>query len=110
MPEPTVAVEAAKTLEAEGVRCGTVFSKQFPDRHIFYHWDYVMDKRSAHRNGAPWTWERNPPRVNYSRDMCPRTIDLLERAIMLPITQMMTDGYVDQVILAIQKVARNWRR
>jgi 8-amino-3,8-dideoxy-alpha-D-manno-octulosonate transaminase len=109
MPDDEAAKEIASALEAEGVRCGTVFSKQFPDRHIFYHWDYVMNKRSAHRNGAPWTLEQSPPRVNYSKDMCPRTISLLERAVMLPITQIMTDAYVGQVVGAIQKVARNWK-
>lgn len=109
MPETSAALDIAATLTAEGIRCGTVFSKQFPDRHIYYHWDYVMNKRSAHRNGAPWTLEKKPPRVVYTKDMCPRTIALLERAVMLPITQIMTDSYIDQVVGAIQKVARNWK-
>jgi hypothetical protein len=39
--------------------------------------------------------------------MCPRTIDLLGRAVMLPITQIMTDAYVGQVVGAIRKVARD---
>jgi len=109
MPDAASAVEVAAALAAEGVSCGTVFSKQFPDRHIYYHWDYVMNKRSAHRNGAPWTLERNPPRVVYSKEMCPRTIALLERAVMLPITQIMTNVYVDQMVGAILKVARYWK-
>jgi dTDP-4-amino-4,6-dideoxygalactose transaminase len=109
MPDPASALDIAATLSAEGIRCGTVFSKQFPDRHIYYHWDYVMNKKSAHRNGAPWSLEKKPPRVVYTKDMCPRTIALLERAVMLPITQVMTDAYVDQVVGAIQKVARNWK-
>jgi len=109
MPDADSAVRICDWLKAEGVRCGTVFSKAFPDRHIFYHWDYVMNKRSAFRNGAPWSLERQPPRVRYSRDMCPATVGLLERAVMLPITQKMTDPYVDQVCGAIEKVARGWR-
>jgi len=109
MPDAASALGVTAALSAEGVTCGTIFSKQFPDRHIFYHWDYVMNKRSAHRNGAPWSLERSPTRVNYSKDMCPRTIALLERAVMLPITQIMTDPYVEQLVSAIQKVARNWK-
>ncbi|HMD62151.1 MAG TPA: hypothetical protein VKG78_12000, partial [Opitutaceae bacterium] len=109
MPDAASALEVAAALDAEGVRCGTVFSKQFPDRHIYYHWDYVMEKRSAHRNGAPWSLEREPRRVDYTKDMCPRTIGLLERAVMLPVTQSMSDPYVGQVVDAIRKVARNWR-
>jgi hypothetical protein len=46
--------------------------------------------------------------ITEAAPMCPRTIDLLGRAVMLPITQIMTDAYVDEVIGAIQKVARNW--
>jgi 8-amino-3,8-dideoxy-alpha-D-manno-octulosonate transaminase len=109
MPDAASALDIAATLSAEGVKCGTVFSKQFPDRHIYYHWDYVMNKKSAHRNGAPWSLEKKPPRVIYTKDMCPRTIAFLERAVMLPITQIMTDSYVDQVVVAIEKVARNWK-
>jgi len=92
-------------LRAEGVPCGTYFSKQIPNRHIFYHWDYVMEKRTPHLNGFPWNSQERPCSIDYHKEMCPQTFDLLERVVMMPITQKMTDEYVDQICCAVDKVA-----
>ncbi len=100
--------EIAATLQAEGVPFGTMFSKQIPDRHVFYHWDYIMEKRTPHLNGFPWKSEDRSCAVEYTREMCPNTTAWLERAVMMPITQVMTDEYVNQVCHAICKVARAW--
>lgn len=109
MPTAQDAVRTAEALQAEGVTCGTVFSKDFPDRHIFYHWEYVMEKRTPHASGYPWTAERSPRRVGYSREQCPRTAGLLERAVTLPIAQGMSDAYVGEVAAAVSKLARAGR-
>ncbi len=108
MESPQEAVRLSETLRAEGVSCGTRFSRDIPDRHIFFHWDYILEKRSPHRHGFPWTADpANVPR--YTRDMCPRTIAWMERAVIFPIAQGMPDAYVDQVCFAIEKVARGFR-
>jgi 8-amino-3,8-dideoxy-alpha-D-manno-octulosonate transaminase len=106
---PDAAVGLAKRLHAEGVACGTRFSKQFPDRHVFYHWDYIMEKRSPHRNGFPWTSADRPCRIEYHREQCPNTVHWLERAVVFPITQSMSDVYVGEVCSAILKVGRAGR-
>jgi len=96
-----------EVLNAEGVRCGTRFSKNFPDRHIFYHWDYIMEHRSPHRNGFPWNMFENSKSIAYSKDMCPQTLSWLERGVVLTVNQLMSDEYVDQIRDAVEKVARN---
>lgn len=98
------AVRMAETLHAEGVPFGSVFSKQIPNRHIFYHWDFLIDKRTPHANGFPW---KGACDYQYSRDMCPQTLDLLERNSVMRITQIMSDDYVDQCCRGIEKVARH---
>lgn len=98
------AVELARWLKAEGVNCGTRFSKEIPDRHVYYFWNYIMEKRTPHRNGFPWTSSDNPCKVHYDRDMCPQTIYWMERAVFFPITQVMSDEYIRQVCAAIRKV------
>ena len=108
MGSPEEAVRLSDTLRAEGVSCGTRFSRDIPDRHIFFHWDYILEHRSPHRHGFPWT--SNPAHVpEYTRDMCPKTIDWMERAVIFSIAQGMSDTYVDQVCLAIDKVAKGLR-
>jgi len=106
MESPKEAVRLCDALRAEGVSCGTRFSRDIPDRHIFFHWDYILEKRSPHRNGFPWTAPDLQHVPEYNKEMCPRTIDLMERAVIFSIAQGMSDAYVDQVCQGIEKVAR----
>lgn len=95
----------AEALAAEGVSAGTIFNKGFPDRHVYYHWDYIMEQRTPDAYGYPWKDPSRPCRVKYRREMCPQTIDVLNRAIAIGLTQVMTDAYVGDCIRAIRKVA-----
>ncbi len=106
MDGPERAKEICAILNAEGVSCGTRFSKDVPDRHIFYHWDYIMDHRSPHRNGFPWNGHKGSKGIEYSKEMCPQTLSWMERAVIFSISQQMSDEYVDQNCSAIEKVAR----
>jgi len=103
---PEEARRVCALLKAEGVNCGTRFSKELPDRHVYYHWDYIMEKRTPHRNGFPWTFGGERCLVDYRCDQCPQTLHWMERAIVFPITQMMSDAYVAQVGDALRKVGR----
>jgi len=96
----------SETLRAEGVSCGTYLRRQIPDRHIFFHWNYIMEKRSPHLNGFPWSALEKDRSIEYSKTMCPQTLSLLNRAIVMSITQVMTDAYVDDLCRAAEKVAR----
>lgn len=95
----------SEALAAEGVANGTKHNAGFPDRHIYCYWDYVMDKHSHDPTGWPWTSPLYKGNVEYSRDMCPRTLDVLGRAISIGITQRYTDADADDVARAIRKVA-----
>lgn len=103
---PSRTRDLARALVAEGVRAGSMFNKGFPDRHVYYHWDYILQKRTPDAHGRPWRDPSRPCRVRYSRGMCPRTVDLLNRAVALPITQQMTDAYVRDCLRAVAKVLR----
>jgi len=94
----------AAALRAEGAQAGSVFDKALPDRHIYYHWDYVMEQRTPFANGYPWRNGPQPCEVRYTRDSCPRTIAILQRCVVLPLTQVMTDAHVDDCAVAIRKV------
>jgi dTDP-4-amino-4,6-dideoxygalactose transaminase len=97
------ALRVAEILRAEGVPFGSVFSKQIPNRHIYYHWDFLMEKRTPHANGFPWNGARDQ---EYTREMCPQTLDLLERNSVMSINQIMSDEFVDQCCRGIEKVSR----
>ncbi|MDX9972078.1 MAG: DegT/DnrJ/EryC1/StrS family aminotransferase [FCB group bacterium] len=99
------AKQFAEALRAEGVPAGCLFDKGIPDRHVYPYWEYVMEKASQDRHGRPWTSPLHDPDRTYSPDMCPNTLEILGRAVMLTISQALEDKHVEWVIQAIRKVA-----
>jgi len=106
LPDSKRARKFSEALRAEGVPNATVFNEGIPDRHIYYHWDYVMHKRSRDRLGLPWSRAVYKGNVKYTRDMCPNTLDWLGRSIALSLHQHLTMRDADDIVRAIRKVAR----
>lgn len=103
--KPT-AIRFAEALCAEGVPAGALFSPMLPDRHVYCYWEYVMEKLSADRHGWPWTSPFYKGNVEYSPDMCPRTLDILGRTVVIGLNQRIEDHQADQAVEAVKKVAR----
>src|ERR1051326_660980 len=87
LPNSKGAKAFSEALGNVGLPNGTIFNQGFPDRHIYYHWDYVMNKWSRDRLGLPWSRAVYKGNVRYSRNMCPRTLHWLGRAIAIPLHQ-----------------------
>src|SRR5690606_100943 len=103
---PTVAhaQRFSQELREEGIPNGTIDNNGFADRHIYKNWSYVMEKRPISEKDNPWNNEHYKGNVEYSLDMCPRTLDWLSRAISVALHQNMTDEDCDDLIAAIRKV------
>ncbi len=95
----------AQALEAEGVGCGTMYNRGIPDRHIYCYWPFVNRPASGEKI-CPWTCGCRETEIRYSPDMCPKTLDYLGRALSISVHQRLTDTHCDQIVGAIQKVAR----
>jgi 8-amino-3,8-dideoxy-alpha-D-manno-octulosonate transaminase len=95
----------AASLKEDGIPAGTIYNNGFADRHIYANWDYVLEKRSASEIDNPWTCASYKGNVSYSKDMCPRTLDLLGRAISIPLHQTLTEEDCQDAIAAIRKAA-----
>ena len=54
------------------------------------------------RTGGPWRWHEGT--VDYSPDMCPRTLDLLGRAVHLDVSPDLSDQNVAEIVEAVNKV------
>lgn len=105
LPDSEKAKTFAELLAAEGIPNGTIHNKGFADRHIYVNWDYVLEKRGTSINDTPWSCQSYKGNVQYSKDMCPRTLDLLGRAISVSLHQSMTPEDCNDAIEAIRKVA-----
>ncbi|MBN1351032.1 DegT/DnrJ/EryC1/StrS family aminotransferase [candidate division KSB1 bacterium] len=100
----------AEALRAEGIPGGSMFDKAIPDRHIYYYWDYVLNKHTADRNGCPWTCPFYKGNVQYSRNMCPDTLDYLSRTVVIPLGQKLGEKHINWIIQGITKVANALNR
>ena len=95
----------AQALNAENIRCGTVYDNTIPDRHIYSNWPFMMSGLAEDRR-APWKSPFYKGAVKgYRPDQCPRSLDHLGRAIMLSIDQFFTQEDADSVVEGIRKVA-----
>jgi len=74
-------------------------------KHIYKHWTPVMEKRGAfHPLMDPFKMEANRDIVpDYREDMCPKTLDILERTVYIGLNPDMTDADIEKVISEIRK-------
>jgi 8-amino-3,8-dideoxy-alpha-D-manno-octulosonate transaminase len=94
-------------LKAEGVGAAGVFNKGIPDWHIYSHWKHIIDKKTPTADGCPYSCPRykGDAPSRYSRDMCPKTNEILSRTVHLDVPSQLTGEDCDMIALGIRKVA-----
>ncbi len=105
LPNAELAKAFARALNAENIRCGTVYDNTIPDRHIYANWPFMISGLAEERR-TPWKSPFYKGDVKgYSRDQCPQSLDYLGRSIMLSIDQTFTLEDADTIVAGVQKVA-----
>ena len=99
-----LALGFAHALKAEGIEAATVYNDGFPDRHIYAYWDSILEKRSHHPSGYPWGDPNYKGSVEYSKDMCPQTLDILGRCVRFDFNMNMTVEHARLMARALNKV------
>lgn len=91
------------------------FQKLYPSvipantgRHTYTHWDPVLaGEGAAHPALNPYTLPQNQGlRKQTSKDMCPRSLDILNRTVMIATSPLHTDEEIDGMIHDIVAAAR----
>jgi hypothetical protein len=100
------AERVVSALSAEGVSCGTRGRSDGRDWHIYKYVSAIMDKLPATSDGYPWIDPRTGKEVpvDYSPDICPRTLGLLSRHVRVGVNQWWTENDCRQVAAAMTKV------
>ena len=106
LPNSEVTRKAIEALHAEGVPAGGVYDSKVRDWHIYTYWEHILDKKSVAKDGLPWSAVPAAELPEYSRDMCPRTLDLLGRSIHIEINHNYSDEDCNGIALGINKVLR----
>jgi 8-amino-3,8-dideoxy-alpha-D-manno-octulosonate transaminase len=102
LPDSAAAERVVKALEAEGVGCMQMYRPDADDYHVYTHWAPIMNQRAWTPGGGPWL--HHPRKVEYTPDMCPKTLDLLGRAAHLDISPELTNSQLEELTEAVNKV------
>jgi 8-amino-3,8-dideoxy-alpha-D-manno-octulosonate transaminase len=101
-PSAERALRIVTALNAEGLNAFAIYEPYRVDYHVYPHWTPIIEKRIWSENGGPWRWHDGE--VRYTRDMCPRSLDLLSRAVHLDVSPDMTSVNLEEVTGAVCKV------
>jgi 8-amino-3,8-dideoxy-alpha-D-manno-octulosonate transaminase len=85
------AADAVVALNAEGVLAMQIYSPATPDLHVYPFWAPVLAALDAAGTDAP---------------DCPRTLDLLERAIHIDVSPLCEERDLEEIAFAFEKVAK----
>jgi 8-amino-3,8-dideoxy-alpha-D-manno-octulosonate transaminase len=80
-----------------------IFAPKIRDSSVYYWWDSILEKKSHHPTGYPWKDPAYKGSVEYSKDMCSKSLDILGRAITLSFSIKMTAEHVDYMVDAVNK-------
>jgi dTDP-4-amino-4,6-dideoxygalactose transaminase len=101
------AKKLAELMSGAGLHIGSVYNDGFPDRHIYKYWEAIIEKRSASPAGYPWNDPNYHGNVQYSPDMCPKSLDILSRCLRFTMNINMTEANMEEVAEAINYADKN---
>lgn len=106
LPTTAVAEHVSTALKAENVRAAHLYRNDQIDYHVYAHWVPLLEQRTWTAQGGPWRWAAGTT-YRYDKGMCPRTLDLLGRAVHLDVNPALSDEELEEVIFAVNKVLRH---
>ena len=106
LPDADTTRRALESMQAEGVPAGGIYDSKIRDWHVFSYWDHILEKKTVASDGLPWSAVPESELPKYARDMCPRTLDLLSRAIIVDIETHYSEQDCAAIAEGINKVLR----
>ena len=96
------AENVAQALRAENIGAGAMYAPDRGDYHVYQHWLPLMEQRTWTEKGGPWRWAQRE--IKYSPDMCPRTLDLLGRAVHMDVSPLLSNQDVEEMVDGVNRV------
>lgn len=77
-------------------------------RHVYTRWDPILRKQGAHHPALnPFNLAENKAlNIEYSEDMCPKSLDILSRSVLIGMHPDNDAGKIDEMADAIRKAAK----
>ena len=102
LDSPSAAVRVAEALRAENIDTWHLYRPDRADDHVYAHWGPILAQRTWTPEGGPWRWAKRE--ICYRPEMCPRTLDLLGRAINLDVSPLLSNQDVEETIEGLTRV------
>jgi 8-amino-3,8-dideoxy-alpha-D-manno-octulosonate transaminase len=99
---PSHARRVSDALNAEGVPARVLYIDGEHDWHVYVCWHDVIARRTWNRQGYPFSLARSE--IDYSTNACPRTLDLLSRAVHIDVPPQLKERDVEETAQALIKV------
>jgi hypothetical protein len=79
---------------------------------VYHNWDPILKKRVSHHEALnPFNMPQNRDlNHNYSKEMCPRTLDLLERSVFVWMNPDWSEKEIEEKAKKCVESKRNLRR
>jgi dTDP-4-amino-4,6-dideoxygalactose transaminase len=108
LPDPRLTEQVVPRLADQNVPASRLYQNgkhlphDYTDLHAYETWTPLLDKRTWSPGGDPWSSHPRP--IEYRRDACPVTMDLLRRAVHVDVSPELLDEQVEQMAAAIGDV------
>jgi dTDP-4-amino-4,6-dideoxygalactose transaminase len=96
------ATDVVRALEAEEVTARALYVEGQHDWHVYACWRDILAKRTWNRQGYPFSAAHRE--IDYRVDSCPRSLDLLSRAVHVDVPPQLTDREVEKTATALVNV------
>jgi dTDP-4-amino-4,6-dideoxygalactose transaminase len=104
LPDAGTASQVSQALSAEGLGNWHLYHPDKVDYHVYAHWTPILEQRGWSEPGN--VWQCHPRKIEYSRDMCPRSLELLGRAVHIDISPDLSNSNLEEISEALDKVLR----
>ena len=92
----------SQALRAENIGAGTLYRPEGIDYHVYANWLPIINRRTWTNAGGPWRWAQRE--IEYRPDMCPRSLDLLGRAVHLNVSPLLTNEDLEETVEGLNRV------
>lgn len=77
-------------------------------KHVYSNWEPILEHRVGHHSRMnPFEFPENKNlRSNYSKDMCPKTLDILSRTVFITLNPDWTDEDLEQKVKACKEALK----
>ncbi|OHB59729.1 MAG: hypothetical protein A2Y12_14790 [Planctomycetes bacterium GWF2_42_9] len=104
LPDAEMTKKLLPALKAEGVPCGGIYDAKVRDWHTYNYWEHILQYKSVSNDKLPWSGVPQNELPKYKKDMCPRSLELLSKAVLIDIDYNLSDDDCNKISTAINKV------